>query len=204
MNSAVGISEAGSQSAPKQDLRAQLAEYVAQQSAPKQSFHKWMRILEWVSLALPVGVIAIALYLSFAWQSVPGQAIATAWLCFPLSLTPLILLSGLHAIILGAYPPNNLLGKTMRISISVPGQEVDKLVPLRVGSKAAAWGWGTIVLALVIGAFWGVIAWAAWTVNLALLTPLITFLGYVLGIAIAGSILFALFRDISRRIARSR
>jgi hypothetical protein len=92
MNSAVSLSETGSTVGLKPNLRAQLAEYVAQQPPAKQSFHKWMRILEWVSLALPVGVFAVALYLSFTWKSVPGQAIAAAWFCFPVSLTPFFLL----------------------------------------------------------------------------------------------------------------
>ncbi len=203
MKSTVSVPQGGMKTAPAQDLRSQLAEYVAQQPASKQSFHKWMQILEWASLALPVGVFAVALYLSFAWKSVPAQAIATAWLCFPLSFMPLVLLSGLHAVGLRAYPPNGLLGKTIHISVPVPGR-VEKMAPLRVEGKAVAWGWGTVVAALVIGAFWGVFAWAAWTVNMALLTPLITFLGYALGIAIAGSIVFSIFRDIYRRITRSR
>ncbi|MCX6032216.1 MAG: hypothetical protein NT169_23345 [Chloroflexi bacterium] len=203
MKSTVSLPEVGSQAEPKQDLRSQLAEYVAQQPASKQSFHKWMQILETASLAIPVAVFAVALYLSFAWKTVPTQAIPAAWLSFPLSFAPFLILVGLHAIGLRAFPPTHLLGKTMRIYLPVPGQ-VDKMVPLRVGGKAVAWGWGTVVAALVIGAFWGVFAWAVWTVNVALLTPLITFLGYALGIAIAGSIIFSIFRDIYRRITRFR
>ena len=106
MKSAVSVPEAGTRAEPKQDLRSQLAEYVAQQPASKQTFHKWMGILEMASLAIPVGVFAIALYLSFSWKSRPDPCDPAAWLCFPLSFTPFLILVGLHAVGLRAFPPN--------------------------------------------------------------------------------------------------
>ncbi len=203
MKSAAGVLDVGYTNEPRHDIRAQLAEYVAQQPASKQSFHKWMRFVEWVSLALPAAVFAIALYLSITWKIVSAQTIAAAWLCFPLSFTPLLILIGLHTIGLQAWPPTTFLGKTMRVYFPLL-RAPSRTQPLRTGQPAVVWGWGAIAVALITGAFWGVFAWAAWTVNLAMLTPLITLLGYALGIAIAGSILFAIFSDIYRRTTRSR
>ncbi len=188
---------------PAQDLRSQLAEYVAQQPASKQTFHKWMGILELASLVLPVAVFAIALYLSFAWKSIPAQAIPAAWFCFPLSFTPFLILVGLHAIGLRAYPPTGLLAKTMRVYPPPLGQ-LFKTLMLRVEGRAVKWGWGTIAAALVYGAFWGIFAYAAWTVNWALLSPLITFLAIVMTATIVGSILYGIFRGLFRSVTRSR
>lgn len=206
MNGTVNIPEDGTKTEPVQDLRSQLAGYVAQQPASKQSFHKWMRILEWASLAIPVGVFALALYLSIAWKSVPTHAIPTAWLAFPASFAPYLILFGLHAVGLRAYPPTGpMAGSFVFIVPGLPANALrEKRELFRVDGPAVAWGWGTVVLGLILCAFWGVFAWAAWTINMALLTPLITFLGYALGIAIAGSIIFSIFRDIYRRITRSR
>ncbi len=196
MKSAVSLSETGMMTAPSQDLRSQLAEYVGQQPASRQSFHKGMRIAEWVSLALPVAVFAIALYLSFAWKTVPVKAIPTAWFCFPLSFTPFLILVGLHGVGLRAWPPTGLFGKTMRIYFPMTGQ--DKTLPLRVGEKAVAWSWGTIVIALLVAAFWGAFAWVVWTSNLALLDPLLRILGVVLGVMIVGRILLTIYQNITR------
>ncbi len=206
MKSAVSLPEVGSTIAPKQDLRSQLAEYLAQQPASKQTFHKWMRILEVASLAIPVAVFAVALYLSFAWKSVPAQAIATAWLSFPLSFALFLILFGLHAIGLRAFPRHPGRGSRRFVVPGLPCPRHEGEVAAAPGgwARLVGWGWGMIVIALVVAAFWGVFAWAAWTVNMALLTPLITVLGYALGIAIAGSIIFSIFRDIYRRITRSR
>jgi hypothetical protein len=196
MNSTVDLSEAGTLAAPAHDLRAQLAEYVAQQPASKQSFHKWMQIAEWVSLALPVAVFAIAFYLSFAWQNVEVKMIPIAWFCFPLSFTPFLILVGLHSIGLGAWPPTGLFGKTMRIYFPMTGQ--DRTVSLRMMGKAVAWGWGTIVVALALAAFWAAFAWAVWASNLALLKPLLKILGIALGVMIVGRILLSIYQNITR------
>ena len=195
MNSTVSVSKAG-MTAPAHDLRAQLAAYVAQQPQEKQSFHKGMRIAEWVSLALPVAAFAVALYLSFAWKTVAAQMIPTAWFCFPLSLTPFLILVGLHGIGLRAWPPTSLFGSTMRVSFPMTGQ--DKTLPLRVGGKAVAWGWGTIVIAFLVAAFWGALIWIVQTRNLALLEPVLKVFGAGLGVLIVGRILLSIYQNITR------
>jgi len=196
MKSTVSVPEGGMKTEPVQDLQSQLAEYVAQLPASKQSFHKWMRIAELVSLALPAGVFAIALYLSFAWRTVPAQAIATAWFCFPLSFTPTLILIGLHGIGLRAWPPTGLLGKTMRIFFPLTG--VDKTLPLRVEGQAVAWGWGTVVMALISGAFWGVFAWAVWNANMAQIGVLTQVLGTLLAVIIVAKIVLSIFQKLFR------
>jgi len=186
-----------------QDLRSPLAEYVAQQPAAKRSFHRWMRMVELASLAIPIVVFIVALYVSINWQTVPQVAIPTAWLCLPASVTPFLILVGVHAIVLRAFPPTGLLGNPLRVAYPIPGGQVDKM-PLRVGRWALGWGWGLVVLALISGVFWGLFAYAAWTVNLAMLEPLIRILASVLGIGIAASIVVSILYSLYRSIFRSR
>ena len=196
MKSTVRVLEGGMQIEPVQDLPSQLEEYVVQQPASKQSFHKSMRILEWVSLALPVGVFAVALYLSFAWRTVPAQAIPTAWFCFPLSFTPFLILVGLHGIGLRAWPPTGLLGKTMRVFLPLTG--IDKTLPLRVGGQAVAWGWGTVALALISGVFWGMFAQAVWNASMAQIGVLTQVLGTLLAVIIVAKIVLSIFQKLFR------
>jgi len=198
MKSTISVPEGGTKSEPVQNLRSQLAEYVAQQPASKQTFHKWMRIAEVASLAIPVAVFAVALYVSINWKAVPQTAIPTAWLCLPASVTPFLIIVGVHAVGLRAFPPTGLLGNPLRVAYPIPGGQVSKMLPLRVGRQALVWGWGLVVMALISGAFWGVFAYAAWTVNLAMLEPLIRILASVVGVGIAVSILYSIFRSIFR------
>jgi hypothetical protein len=181
-----------------QNLRSQLAEYVAQQPASKQAFHKWMRIAELASLAIPVAVFAVALYLSFAWKSVPVKAIPTAWLCFPLSFAPFLILVGVHAIILRAFPPTGLLTRGTLQVYAPPAGQLVRTLQLRVGRKGVAWGWGVVVTALVVGAFWGAFAWAVWSYNPALTAAYIQILATLLGIMIAVSIVVSIVQKLLR------
>ena len=187
-----------------QDLRSQLAEYVAQQPAAKRSFHQWMQMAELASLAIPVVVFAIALYVSINWQTVPQTAIPTAWLCLPASIAPFLLLVGVHAIVLRVFPPTGLLGNTLRLSYPIPGGQGVKMQSLRVGRRAVGWGSGFVVLALIVAAFWGLFAYATWTVNLAMLEPLIRILASVVGVGIAASIAVSILYSLYRSIFRSR
>jgi hypothetical protein len=156
-----------------------------------------MRIAEWVSLAFPVAAFAIALYFSIVWRTVPPQVIATAWFCFPLSLTPFFLLIGIHAIGLAAFPPTGLLGNTLRVSLPGAGGQIDKVLPLRVGSQAVAWGWGLIGAALVGAAFWGAFTWAVWTVNMALIAVFAQVLGTLLAVIIVLKIVMSIYQKLS-------
>ena len=124
------------------------------------------------------------------------------WFCFPISFTPFVILVGLHAIVLRAFPPTTL---PLFSSIFLPGFPrgampgmPGKKQQLRVEHQAVAWGWGLIVTALVVAAFWGAFIWAVWTFNMAMLEPLINILGVMLGVVIAVSILHSLYRSIFR------
>jgi hypothetical protein len=65
-----------------------------------------------------------------------------------------MILTGVHAISLRAYSPIVLPGKPQRFA---------------TGSKAAWSGAGLIVTALLVGAFWGALAWAVWSNDMALI-----------------------------------
>ncbi len=198
MKSTVSVPQGGMKTAPAQDLRSQLAEYVAQQPASKQSFHKWMQILEWASLALPVGVFAVALYLSITWRTVvPTSAIPTAWFCFPLSFTPFLLLVGIHTIGLQAWPPTGLFGSTIRIYSPLLNPP-SRMQPLQTGKPAVAWGWGTIVVAMIAAAFWGAFIWAVWTTNMALIAVFIQVLGTLLAVIIVAKIVLSIVQKIAQ------
>ena len=87
----------------RQEVKAQLAHHLAQQSESKQVFHKWMKVLEVVGLAIIAATFAVALYLSINWATVPQIAIPTAWFAFPVSFAPLMILIGVHSIGLRAF-----------------------------------------------------------------------------------------------------
>jgi hypothetical protein len=178
-----GVVQVGAANRSRQERRAQLAQYLAQQPESKQVFHKWMQVLEMASLALIAGALAVAIYVSINWASFPQTAIATAWLAYPVSAVPLMILIGVHAIVLRAYSPSFLLGRSRRFV---------------TGSKAVWSGLGQIVLALVAGAFWGAFAWAVWAGDMGLVATFIRMLGTALGvlipIAIVASVAQKLFR----------
>lgn len=46
------VRQAGAASSTRQEIRVHLAEYLSQQPATKQAFHKWMKALEVASLAI--------------------------------------------------------------------------------------------------------------------------------------------------------
>jgi hypothetical protein len=98
-------------------------------------------------------------------------------------------LAGLHSIVLRAFPP-----------IVLPGK-VQKFV---TGSEAIWFGLGTILVALAVAVFWGVFAYATWTQNWAILQPLIGFLGVVLGVGIAASIVVGMAYTIIQKITKTR
>jgi hypothetical protein len=197
MKSTLGIHTVGTTAEAKQDLRAQLAAYVAQQPASRQTFHKGMQIAEWLAVALIVAVFAVALYVSFNWASVPQVAIPTAWFCLPLSAALLAFLIGVHAIVLRAYPPTSLMGTQMRVYVPLAGKHGEPM-PLQVGRDAVAWGCAFVVIALFDAVFFGLFAYAAWTVNMAILEPMIRILSTTLGIALVVAILYSVYRAIVR------
>jgi hypothetical protein len=177
------VQEDGAASEAKPDARAQLAQYVAQQPRSRQTFDKVMKVLEVAALALIVGYLAWAIYVSINW-SVPQQ-IAAVWFAFPVSVVVLLILVGVHAAGLRAFFP-----------VIVPGGPQQFVT----GSKAVANGVGFAAVLLLVGAFWGAFAWGIWTTNWALLEPLIQILGVVVGVGIV----IAVASDLYKRFIRSR
>jgi len=144
-----------------------------------------MKRLEVAGLGIILAIFLMALYVSFAWKSTPGNLIAVAWFVFVASAGPTLVLIGIHTLLLKAFPP-----------IVMPG------MPQRfVTGRAAVWpGLGFILMGLAISLFWGFFAYTVGTFNLAMLEPLIRILGVGLGIVIAVGILFS----IAQRIVKFR
>jgi hypothetical protein len=171
--------------AGSKQAKSQLAQYLEQQPASRQAFHKWMKRLEVVSAGIIAAAFILAMYVSVAWKSVNPIMIPTAWFLFAASVTPATVLVGLHAVVLRAFPP-----------IILPGTK-QKFV---TGREAVGSGWGLVLVGLGIGAFWGLFAYSVWTLNLAMLEPLIRILGVVVGVGIAVSVLYSIYHSISRSI----
>lgn len=173
----------------RQEFKAQLANHVAQQPEWKQVFHNVMKVSEAAGLALVAAAFAVAMYVSINHTAVSGTAIATAWFAFPVSVAPLMILIGVHAIGLRAYFPIVLPGKPQR---------------LVTGARAVWSGAGLIVTALLVGAFWGALAWAVRSGDMALIGTYLRILGTVMGIVIAIAIPVAIVGSLFRQISRSR
>ena len=167
------------------ELGAKLASHLADKSENIRSAHRIMQVLEIIFFVVTVAAFITALVLSFLWKSIQAQAIPAAWFMLPTSVAILTALIGLHAIIINAFPPSGFLsifknGSPMRLPAQPQG--------FSTGSKANGTGWGMLIVGLIVGAFFAVFAWAAWTVNWSILVPLITALGIILGVGIAASI----------------
>jgi hypothetical protein len=173
----------------KQDLRAQLAQYVAQQPESTQAHHKWMKRLQVAGAGIMVAAFIVAMYVSVAWKSVNPLMIPIAWFLFAASAAPALIFVGLDAITLRAFPP-----------VVVPGKQ-----PRFVTGQGAVWtGWAFILLALVVAAFWGTFAYAVGTLDLAMIARLATIVGIIMGVGMAISITVSILYSIFRAIARSR
>ena len=179
MNSQVSVQ--GPVVESKQDLRAQLAQYVEQQPESTLAFHKWMKRLEVAGAGIMATAFIVAMYVSVAWKSVNPIVIPIAWFLFAASAAPAMIFVGLDAITLRAFPPAVWPGKQQKF----------------VTGSGAVWAGGAfILLALVVAAFWGVFAYSVWTLNLAMLEPLIGILSVVMGVGIVISMLFTTFQKI--------
>ena len=203
MNQTATIQGVGTKKEAREQLKLQLAQYLEQQPASKQAFHRWMKALEVASLVSVTAVFILAMYVSINWTSVPGTAIATAWFAFPGSFSLTVLLLGLHTVILKAFPP--VVGlHTVALQASSPIKVPGKQSKFVTGRAAVGRGWGLVVLGVVVGAFWGLFAYSVWTLNMALLEPLIRILGTVMGVGIAISILFMMVYTVIQKISKSR
>ena len=186
MNSEMTVQRAEAVSG--QDAKAQLASYLAQQTEAKQTFHKWIKVAEMAGLAIAAGAFGAAMYASINHTAFAAKTIATAWIAFPISLVPLMILLGVHAIVLRVTPP-----------IVVPGKRRQFLT----GSRAVWSGAGQIVSALLVGAFWGVLAWAVWVSNMATVGNYARILGTVMGVAIPVAIVGGIVMSLYQRLVRS-
>jgi succinate-acetate transporter protein len=96
-----------------------------------------------------------------------------------------LILVGVHAAGSRAFYP-----------IALPGGSQE----LVAGSKAVATGVGFAVTLLIVGAFWGTLAWGMWTTNWAVLKPLTRINGVVVGV---GAVV-AVVSDLTKKLFRSR
>ena len=167
----------------KPDARDQLARYLEQQPQSVRTFDKVMKVLELGGLALIAGYLAWAIYVSINWSV--QQNIVAVWFAFPISVVVLLVLVGVHAVGLRAFPPLALLSSMQEFV---------------TGSKAVATGVGLALLIVVVGAFWGAFAWGIWSNSWALLKPLSHILGVVVGVVAV----IAVVSDLYRRYFRSR
>ena len=181
MNQTATFQGVGTKKEAREQIKLEFAQYLEQQPETSRIFHRWMKRFEWASLGIMLAVFIVAMVVSFNWKNVPQISIPVAWFFYAASLTPTMLLVGLHAIVLRAVPPAILPNKTQK---------------LVTGRKALWAGLGLILLGLIAGAFWGFMAYATWTLNWAMLIPLINILGITFGYGIAISILYSMIYKI--------
>lgn len=165
----------------RENLKLQLAQYLAQQPESTQSADKWMRRLEAASVAIIVAAFIFALIVSIRWESVPVTAIPAAWFLFVASALPLLLLFGVHAVLVKAFPTVVLPGK--------PNQFV-------TGDKAVRTGWFLILSSLVSAVVWGYLTFKIWTTDYATMGGI---LFVVIGVGMTATLIASIFRAISRR-----
>lgn len=197
MNQTMNVQPSVTRAQAKEQLKQELAHYLEQQSESMRTFHRWMKGLEWASVALTVIVFIVALVVSINWTNVPKNLIPTAWFALPGSFSSILLLLGLHTIILKASPAGSGLPATIQRS-APPTPQLRKNLPFVTGREAVGRGWAFVIGGLLLGAFWGLFAYAAWTLNWAILTPMITFLGVLMGVAIVFGMILTTVQKISK------
>jgi len=184
MNATAIVHKIGIKNEAREQLKLQLTHYLEQQPESTLSLHKWMKRLELASLGIIIAAFSVALGISIAWKSFNPLTIPVAWFVFAASLSLTVVLVGLHAMLLRAFPPSVLPGKKQKF----------------VTGNAAAWaGMRTMAFGLVGGAFWALFAYAVGTFNLALIAPLANILGILMAIAI----IFQLVRTTLEKISKS-
>lgn len=184
-----------------QQMKAQFASYLKGQTENMRSFHRVMKVSESVGFGIIILVFAVALAFSFMWKTISMAAIPAAWLLLPVSFTILLLLTCVHAIVLGAFPPTGTFSIALR---GFPVHLPRKNMGFVTGNRARLLASGLIVVSLVVGAFFAIFAWAAWTVNWALLVPMINILGTLMGFGIAAGILVGILTSIYQKIFKPR
>lgn len=167
----------------RENLKAQLADYLSHQPDSTLSVHKWMKLVDVAGLGLVIAAFAYALYGSFAWANVNPAMIPIAWFGFAACFSLMATLVGLHAILIRAFPPVILPGKPQKF----------------ISGSAAVWtGVASIIGGLFMAGIWIGFAYSTATFNLAMIVPLINALGIVVSIGIVVSVVFAMYQKISQ------
>jgi len=181
MNQSASVQGFGTKKEAREQLKQRLAQYVEQQPESMQAFHRWMKRLELASMTLIAVAFIEAMVVSINWTAVSPTTIPIAWFFFAASVSPTMVLIGIHSIILLAFPPIVLPGKLQKF----------------VTGRDAMWsGWGFILGGLALAAFWGLFAYSVWTLNLAILEPLIGILGVGMGVMIVIGMLLTTYQKI--------
>jgi hypothetical protein len=173
------VQKSSSDKQAREHLKAQLADYLAQAPESTRSAHKWMKRVDAAGLGIVVAAFAVALYGSFTWASVNPAMISAAWFFFATCCSLMVMLFGLHAILIRAFPPVILPGKAQKF----------------VSGSTAVWiGVASIAGGLFMAALWIAFAYSTATFNLAMLAPLMNILGVVMSIVIIVSIIYSIYQ----------
>ena len=163
----------------RENLKAQLAEYLSQQPESTLTAHKWMKLVDAAGMGIVIAAFAYALYGSFAWANVNPILIPLAWFGFATCCGLMAMLFGLHAILIRAFPPVILPGKAQKF----------------VSGSAAVWtGIASIIGGLFMAGIWIGFTYVTATANMAMLVPLINILGIFMSIAIIASIVYSIYQ----------
>jgi hypothetical protein len=200
MNSTAGIQNSETVKPISVQLNAQLAGYLEEQPENIQSFHRVMKVLESFALGIMIIIFIAALVLSFMWKSIPVAAIPTTWFLLPASAAVLMLLIAVHTLSLHAYPPSGLYKLYQGGS---PARLFGKYQQFVTGKAADTQALKLILVALIMGTFFTIFAWAAWTVNWVILTPMINISGVALGIVIAVGIVGGMILKTYQKLSKS-
>jgi TRAP-type C4-dicarboxylate transport system permease small subunit len=181
-------------------LKTQLASYLEQQPEKTRSFHRTMKVLEAIALGIMIIIFITALVLSFMWKTIPAGAIPAAWFLLPTSAAVLMLLIAVHALSLHAYPPSSFYNIYQGGS---PARLFGNYQQFVTGKAADIQALILLLVALLVGAFFAIFAWASWTVNWAILTPMINISGAALGIVIAVGIVGGMIVKTYQKLSKS-
>ena len=89
------------------------------------------------------------------------------------------------------------MGTQMRVYVPLAGKHGEPM-PLQVGRSAVAAGCVFVLLAVFDAVFFGLFAYAVWTVNMEMLEPLIRILSTTLGVALTVAIGYSVYRAVVR------
>jgi len=188
------------QNISSQQLKTQLASYLEEQPENIRSFHRVMKVLESIALSIMIIIFITALVLSFMWKTIPVGAIPAAWFLLPASAAVLMLLIAVHTLSLHAYPPSSLYNIYQGGS---PARLFGKYQQFVTGKAADTQALILILVALIVGVFFAIFAWASWTVNWAILTPMINISGVAMGIVIAVGIVGGMILKTYQKLSKS-